>query len=133
MPASASTVTSASRRTSPMTLTPRVAANWASRRPTAPFAAFWMIQSPASTSRKSRRLSALNGIATSWAAVSSLRASGTGMSPAAFATKYSLHTPKVPPVTTRWPTAGDSTPSPSASTMPTASVPAWAGSSGLKP
>ena len=101
MPSSASSETPASRRTRPRTRTPRAAANWARSLPTAPLAAFCAIQSPGCTSSESSRLRALNGIEMSCAAVSSLIASGTGISPAAFATKYSLHTPKVPPVATR--------------------------------
>lgn len=54
-------------------------------RPTAPLAAFWMIQSPSCRSSECSRLMALNGIETSWAAASSVIASGTGTSPAAFA------------------------------------------------
>ena len=111
---------------------PRAGANCATSLPTAPFAVFCTIQSPGSRSRESRRASALNGIETSCAAVSSLMASGTGIRPAALATKYSAHTPKVPPLT-RWPTFSVSTPSPTASTMPTASVPLAAGRSGLNP
>jgi len=70
-------------------------------RPTAPFAAFWTIQSPFSAPRKCSRLMVLNGIDTSCAALSSLSDSGTGMRPAAFATTYSAQAPKVPPVATR--------------------------------
>jgi hypothetical protein len=92
-----------------------------------------MSQSPSRKPSESIRLIALNGIDTSWAADSSGSPSGTGTRAAARAMKYSDQTPNVPPVTTRWPTASCSTPSPSASTTPTASVPAWAGSSGLKP
>ncbi len=55
-------------------------------RPTAPFAAFWMIQSPSCRSSECSRLIALNGIETSCAADSSSIASGTGTSPAASAT-----------------------------------------------
>jgi len=65
--------------------------------------------------------------------VTSSIASGTGIIAAAWPTKYSAQTPNVPPVATRWPTLRFSTPSPTASTTPTASVPARAGSSGLKP
>ena len=111
---------------------PRAGANCATSLPTAPFAVFCTIQSPGFRSREFSRASALNGIETICAAVSSLIPSGTGISPAAFATKYSAHTPKAPPLT-RWPTFSVSTPSPSASTMPTASVPLAAGSPGLNP
>ena len=76
---------------------------------------------------------ALNGIDTSCDAASSETPSGTGTRPAAGATMSSAQAPKLPPVATRWPTSRPSTPSPSASTTPTASVPARAGISGLKP
>ena len=61
--------------------TPRATASWATMRPTAPLAAFWTIQSPSDTSRKSSSAMALNGIETSWAAASSGISSGTGMRP----------------------------------------------------
>ena len=73
-------------------------------RPTAPFAAFWIIQSPASRPSESSTLIALNGMDPSCAACSSGRSSGTGMSPAAGASTYSAQEPKAPPTVTRRPT-----------------------------
>ncbi len=69
-----------------MTLMPRALPSCATMRPTAPFAAFWMSQSPSCRSSEWSRLMALNGIETSCAASSSVIASGTGTRPAAFAT-----------------------------------------------
>ena len=67
---------------------------------------------------------------TDWAVHVALTVDGR---PAAGAVKSSAQAPKRPPITTRWPTASPVTPSPRASTTPSASVPEPAGSSGLKP
>ena len=57
--------------------------------------------------------------------------SGTGTSELAGTVKYSAHAPRAPAVATRWPMVTLSTPSPSASTTPIASLPAIAGKVGL--
>jgi hypothetical protein len=132
MPASRSSSTASGRRTRPVTRMPRPGASCATMRPTAPLAAFWTSTSPSARSRLSSRLAALNGMATSWAAALSGMPSGAGTRLRASATNHSAQTPKAPAIT-RSPIARLSTPSPSASTTPTASVPLAAGSSGLNP
>ena len=74
---------------------------------------------------------ALNGMAISCAAASSGISSGTGMTPAALAMKLSAQVPWTPAALTRRPTMAASTPSPTASIVPTASEPPIAGSGGL--
>ena len=56
---------------------------------------------------------------------------GQGAARAAGATKNSVQASATPAIVTRWPIAGAVTPSPSASTIPSASVPPIAGSFGL--
>jgi hypothetical protein len=58
-------------RTRLTTCTPRAAPSWATMRPTAPFAAFWIIQSPVASPSESSTLIALNGMDPSCAACSS--------------------------------------------------------------
>ncbi len=76
---------------------------------------------------------ALKGMAMSWAAASSAIPSGTGMTPPALARKLSAQVPWTPATATRRPTIPASTPSPTASIVPTASEPPIAGSDGLYP
>jgi hypothetical protein len=57
--------------------------------PTAPVAAFWIIHCPGCTPNSSSAIITDSGIAASWQATSSLIASGTGMTVAARARKYS--------------------------------------------
>src|SRR3546814_369628 len=97
----------------------------------------WMeevpVPQPRPTCRNSSSISALSGIATSCAAVSSAIASGIGITMRAGATKYSAHVPRPDAAATRWPTASPSPPAPSASTPPSPSLPPIAGRAGSSP